>query len=274
MAYVRSRLGRLFFEERGTSRPGEPAILLLHSLLCDGGMWRGQIEPLAALGRVIVLDGPGHGKSEPAPRFMLEEHADALFDALGELGVRRAVVVGLSWGGMVGLRLALQHPEKVAGLACLDSSAESEPLGKRVKFRALIAMHRRMGFPLALYLKEIAPLLFSPKSLRERPELVIGAYQRAMGFDRGGMSRAAVAVSVHRKNVLPELPKIKTRTLVLCGSEDLATPPEKSQAIANAIPGATLAILDGLGHLSALEDPDAVNHHLVPFVRDCISRRA
>ena len=79
MPYVRTRLGRLFYEERGESRrPGDPAILLLHGLLFDGGMWRGQIEALSALGRVIIMDGPGHGKSEPPPRFTMEEHADAL----------------------------------------------------------------------------------------------------------------------------------------------------------------------------------------------------
>src|SRR6478609_7548868 len=139
MAYVRTRLGRLFYDEIGRTRhAGDPAIVLLHGLLFDGGMWRGQIEPLSALGRVVVFDGPGHGKSEPAPRFMLEEHADAMFDALGEIGIRRAVIVGISWGGMVGMRLALQHPEKVAGLAILDSSAEAETFVNRVRYRALI----------------------------------------------------------------------------------------------------------------------------------------
>src|SRR6186713_184995 len=148
MPYVRTRLGRLFYDERGEARrAGDPAIVLLHGLLFDGGMWRGQIEALSSLGRVVVLDGPGHGKSEPAPRFMVEDHADALLDAFGELGIERAVVVGLSWGGMVAMRLALQHPSKVCGLALLDTSASAEPLANKVKYRALIALHRRVGIP-------------------------------------------------------------------------------------------------------------------------------
>jgi 3-oxoadipate enol-lactonase len=271
MAYVRTRLGRLFCEERGAPRrPGDPAIVLLHGLLFDGGMWRGQVEPLSALGRVVILDGPGHGKSEPAPRFMLEDHADALFDAFGELGIRRAVVVGLSWGGMVGLRLALQHPAKVAALAVMDASAESEPLAQRLKYRAFIAMHRRVGFPYAFFQKELAPLMFSTRTIAERPELLDTAYRRAMGFDRGGLSRAAIAVVVHRKNILADLGRIRTPTLVMCGSEDRSTPPERSEAMARAIPHAKLVTLDGLGHMSALEDPAAVNAHLVPFVGNCI----
>ncbi len=271
MAYVRTRLGRLFYEERGSQRrSGDPAIVLLHGLLFDGGMWCGQVEPLSALGRVVVLDGPGHGKSEPAPRFMLEDHADALFDAFGELGIRRAVVVGLSWGGMVGMRLALQHPAKVAGLAVLDASAEVDALAKRVKYRAFIALHRRVGFPYTLFEKELAPQMFGSRTLAARPELLETSYRRAMGFDRGGFSRAAIAVVVHRKNILPELPRIRTPTLVMCGSEDQSTPRERSEAIANAIPHAKLVVIDGVGHMSALEAPAAVNAHLVPFVGNCV----
>src|SRR5688572_23661851 len=131
MAYVRTRLGRLFVEERGEARKkSDPPIVLLHGLLFDGGMWRGQVEPLSALGRLVIIDGPGAGKSEPPPRFMLEEHADALLDAWGELAIDKAIIVGLSWGGMVGMRLALQHPTRVCGLALLDTSAEVHTLSE------------------------------------------------------------------------------------------------------------------------------------------------
>jgi 3-oxoadipate enol-lactonase len=253
MAYVRSRLGRLFIEERGHSRRrGEPAIVLLHGLLFDGGMWHSQIEPLSTLGRVVVFDGPGHGKSEPAPRFMLEEHADAMFDALGEIGIRRAIIVGISWGGMVGMRLALQHPEKVAGLVIMDSSAEAETLANRVRYRALIAMHRRVGIPPRIFDAEIAPRMYSPTTVATRSDLLEQTYRRAMGFDRGGLARASIAVAVHRKDIRAELPRINTPTLVLCGREDASTPPVHSERIASAIPGARLVVFDGLGHMIPL----------------------
>jgi 3-oxoadipate enol-lactonase len=271
MAYVRTRLGRLFYDERGQARrPGDPAIVLLHGLLFDGGMWRDQIEPLAALGRVIIMDGPGHGKSEPPPRFMLEEHADALIDAFSDMGIDRALVVGLSWGGMLGMRFALQHPSKVAGLALLDTSAERETLVDRIRYRAFVAMHRRVGMPYGMFLKEVAPLMFAARTLKERPELVERAYQRAMGFDREGVARAAIAVVVHRTSVLERLGSIKVPTLVMCGREDGATPLEKSEAMARAIHGSRLVVLDGVGHMSTLEDPDAVNQHLVPFARHVV----
>src|SRR6185312_944261 len=108
MPYVRTRLGRWFYEERGTAkRPGDATIVLWHSLLCDGGMWRDQLEPLAQLGRVVSFDGPGHGKSEEPPVFNLEDNVEGLVDAFGELGIDKAIHVGLSWGDMIGMRLAL-----------------------------------------------------------------------------------------------------------------------------------------------------------------------
>ena len=271
MPYVRTRLGRLFYDERGAARRGgDPTIVLLHGLLFDGGMWRGQLEALSALGRVVVIDGPGHGKSEPPPRFTLEEHADALLDALGDLDIARALVVGLSWGGMVGMRLALQHPAKVAGLALLDTSAEKQSLAERLRYRAFIAIHGRVGIPYGMFLKEVAPLMFAARTLADRPDLALTAYRRSMGFDREGVCRASLAVVVRRTNILDKLDRIGTPTLVMCGREDGATPPAMSENIARGIRGSRLVMLDDVGHMSALEDPDAVNQHLVPFARSIV----
>jgi len=268
MAYVRTRLGRLFFEERGEKkRSGDPTIVLLHGLLFDGGMWRGQIEPLAAMGRVVVFDGPGHGKSEPPPRFTLEEHADALFDAFGELGIDKAILVGLSWGGMVSMRFVAQHPEKVAAMVLMDTSADEEELVKRVRYRAFIAMHRRVGLPRALFDRQIAPLLFTDRTICDKPELVDAAFRRTNGFDREGVARAALAVVVHRSGILEKLRNVKVPTLVMVGREDRSTPVARAEAIAHAIPSASLAVIEGLGHMAPLEDSGRVNDELVPFVR-------
>jgi 3-oxoadipate enol-lactonase len=272
MPYVRTRLGRLFYDERGGARQGgDPTIVLLHGLLFDGGQWHGQVEPLSALGRVVVIDGPGHGKSEPPPRFTLEEHADAMLDALGDLDIARALIVGLSWGGMVGMRLALQHPAKVAGLVLMDTSAERTPLAERIRYRAFVAVHRRIGIPYALYTREVAPLMFAERTRRENPALVEQTYRRTMGFDREGVARASIATVVHRTSVLEKLGAIRVPTLIICGREDRATPPVYSENMARAIPGARLVMIEGAGHMTALEDPAAVNHELVPFARSVLS---
>jgi 3-oxoadipate enol-lactonase len=267
MPYVRTRLGRWFYEERGAAkRPGDPAIVLWHSLLFDGGMWKHQIEPLAALGRVVVFDGPGHGKSEVPPPFSLEDNADAMVDALGELLIDRAVMVGLSWGGMVSMRLALQHPQRVRALALLDTSAEAEERARKVKYRLFVSFARRLGIPRVLGEMQLAPIYFADSTRARDPEIVERFLRTANGFPREGVARASLAVSIHRRGVLPRLGSIKVPTLVLCGREDRATEPVHSERIAQAIPGARLVLVEGAGHVSALERPKAVNDELVPFV--------
>jgi 3-oxoadipate enol-lactonase len=249
MAYVRTRLGRWFYEERGApARAGDPAIVLLHGLLFDGGLFKPQVEPLSALGRVVVFDGPGHGKSEVPPPFTLEDHTDALVEAFGELGIDRAVIVGLSWGGMIAMRMALRHEKRVRALALLDTSAEREEPARRVKFRVFISFGRRFGVPRALVDAQLARVFFSDRTLREHPELV---------------ERFTRTVS--------RLGSIRVPTLVLVGRDDRATEPPYAERIAAAIPGARLVVVDECGHSSTIERPDAVNAVLVPFVRDALA---
>ncbi len=267
--YVRTRVGRLFYEERGEARaPDAPAIVLLHGLLFDGGSWRHQLEPLAELGRVVVIDGPGHGKSEPPPKgFSLEDHVEALSDVLRELGIERAVLCGLSWGGMLSMRFAIRFPSKIAGLVLLDTSAESEGRGRRVRYRSFIALHRALGMPRWLYERQVKKLMFGDATLRERQDLVEESYVRTMGFDREGVARAALAVVVDRTDVTKRLGEIRAPTLVLVGRDDRSTPLAKAEALARRIERAELHVVEGAGHMSALEQPVAVNALVVPFVR-------
>jgi 3-oxoadipate enol-lactonase len=274
MPYVRTRLGRWFYEERGGARRSvDPAIVLWPGLLFDGGMWRHQIGPLAALGRVVSFDGPGHGKSEVPPPFSLEDNAEALADAFVELRIDRAVIVGLSWGGMLGMRMALQHPARVGALALFDTSADPEDPARALKYRVLIAFARRFGMPRALVDAQIVPLMFSQRTRFERPALVERFVRAAIGFPREGTARASLAVVVHRKDIVPRLGSIRMPTLVVCGRVDRATEPVHSERIAREIPGARLAWIDGAGHVSALEQPEAVNDVLVPFVREQLGER-
>ncbi len=269
MAYLKTRLGRWFYEERGSDGGSKTAIVLLHGLLFDGGMWTHQLGPLSSLGRVLVLDGPSHGKSEVPPLFTLEEHADALADALGELGIERAVLVGLSWGAMLAMRFALRHPSKVLGLALLDTSAEPERPLARLRYRAFGVLHETLGMPMGLFRSQLAPLLFCAETRERDPELVERTGRAVLGFDRRGVVRATLAI-VNRGTIVGMLHKIRAKTLVLCGRHDAATPLERSEVIARHLPGARLVVIPRAGHMSPLEQSEHVNAELVPFVRSCL----
>jgi pimeloyl-ACP methyl ester carboxylesterase len=268
--YVPTRLGRWYFEESGKARDDGAAIVLFPSFLTDGGMWDGQMRPLGNVARTIAFDGPGHGKSETPPPFSLDDNARAVLDALDALGVKKFVMIGLSWGGMIGMRLATIAPDRVAALALLDTSAAPETMPNRVRYRAMLTTHRRVGLPAWVAERRVLPLYFSEETLSTHRELAENFWRDAVGFPREGVYKAGKAI-FQRKDFRPELSRIRCDTLVMCGEGDRATPPERSREIASAIAGAELVFVEGAGHLSALEKPDRVNASLVPFAERHVS---
>lgn len=246
--------------------------MLWPSFLTDGGMWDEQIAALAKIGRVLVFDGPGHGKSETPPPFSLDDNTRALVDALDGLGARRFVMGGLSWGGMIGMRVAVLAPDRVAALALLDTSAAPELMPSRIQYRAMLSTFRRVGSPTWLAERRVIPLYFSPTTLRERPELARRFWNDAIGFSREGIYKSGKAI-FQRGDFRGELARVRAPTLVMCGADDRATPPSRSREIVAAVAGAELVVIEDAGHLSALERPDRVNASLVPFIARHLTAR-
>lgn len=171
------------------------------------------------------------------------------------------------------MRFAIAHGDRVRAIALLDTSADVNTRSERLKNRAFLSLHRRMGFPLSLFDRQIAPILWGPDARRYQPGLVEQSARDTLGFDREGVYRAGMAIMIERTYLESKLASIRTPTLVLCGREDRATPPDHSRRIASKILGARLALIDDCGHTSTLEKPEAVNAELVPFVKDALEAR-
>ena len=272
MGVASTRLGTWRFDEYGSARfPGDPPLVLLHGLMLDRRMWRAQVGALSTLGRVLVLDGPGHGGSESPPPFTLEDHADALAEALDEVRVAKAILVGHSWGGMTALRFALRHRQRLAGLAVVGASADPEPWTRWLKYRLYAAWVHRLGVPRGLAWLDLARIVYGPRARRARRELVPEFVATVRGHSREGLARAGVAV-VDRAPLAAQLPLVAARTLVLCGRDDRTQPLARSEDLARRIPGARLVVLPG-GHTPPVERPEEFNAALVPFLRQLLSSR-
>jgi pimeloyl-ACP methyl ester carboxylesterase len=240
-----------------------PPVLLAHSLLCSGEVWRNQVPALARRHRVVNVDARGHGRSSRATaRFTLYDSVADHLAVLDALGIERAVWAGLSQGGMVALRAALDHPDRVGALVLLGADAGPETPRRRVEEALLGVVARAFGLRPAIPL--IAKAMFGRTTRRENRALAAEWSRRFAAADVPSALHSLHAVN-RRDDLLPRL-RISAPTLVLVGDEDEAQLPSRSRRLSAAIPGARLVEIPRAGHLSPLEQPDAVTAEMVKFL--------
>ena len=250
---------RTYYEIHGSGA----TLLLGHSLLFDGRMWEPVIPALAGKFRVINVDARRHRHSTGGGRFTIEDLADDWLAILDQEKTERALLCGLSLGGMTAMRLALRAPARVAAMALLGTSADPEAPADRVTYRALAEIQRLVRLD-ALTDPVVERKMFSATSRREQPDLVA----RCMAIIHENVPRQlypALRAVFDRESIADRLSEIRCPTLVLCGEEDAATGPSRSRRIADRIPGATLHMIPRAGHCSVMEQPAAVEAHLTAF---------
>ena len=251
-----------FYEEVGSGFP----VVFAHGLLFDRHMWDHQVETLSSRYRCIAYDFLGHGGSSSGRgEYSLEEEAENLHGLLGQWGASPAHLVGLSMGGMVGMRLALAHPEDLRSLALLDTSSEEEEAERRPQYEAMAAAMRASG-PESV-VDAVLPLMFSQGFIQGQSQLLAHHRQQFLSVNTEGVELATKAVT-RRTSVLDGLPRIKLPTLVIVGSEDVATTPDKAQRIAGGIAGARLETIAGSGHMTPIEQPERISQLLSEFLSE------
>lgn len=262
---VPTGLGRLFVHDAGP-RDGAAA-LLWPSLFSDGETsWGGQLAVLHELGwRTLLVDPPGTGESPPATRlFTMEECAEAAVAVLDAAAVDRAAILGLSWGGFVGLRVALAAPQRVTALVLSNTSARRMSFRERQRDR-LLSNVVRIGIPGGPGRLVVAGML--SKDSQRRDAAFAARFAHGIDeLDKAGLARAMRSVLVDRTSVSVELHRITTPALVVAGADDPAFPHVHAQELADAIPGARLETLPRVGHLAPREAPVAVANLLKSFL--------
>jgi len=260
MPYAQHSDISIYFEDQGSG----PCLLMAHSFLCSGAMWAAQAEALSSSYRVVNVDLRGHGRSSPAVEGLsLSDLATDHVAVLDTLGIERAVWAGLSIGGMIGLRAALEHPGRVSGLVIADSSGAAEPAMAKMRYWAMGRGSKLLG--ISAFMSPVLKLMFGATTHREQPELVSEWRERIKGVDIDSIVRL-MGPLFGREEILSRLGEIKVPSLVLAGEEDRAQPPARSRALAAALPNAELVMIPEAGHLSALEQPEVVTAVIRDFL--------
>ncbi len=250
---------RIHYEIHGAG----PPLLLGHSLLFDGRMWDDVVPGLSKHYRVLNIDARAHRHSTSSGPFTLWDLADDWLAILDHEKIDRALLCGLSMGGMTAMRMALKAPERVVAMALLDTSADPEVPMQRRQYRALAEIQRAARLDFLVY-PVVERKMFSRTTRRIHRDIV----ERGMAIIREKTPRTiyrALRAIFDRESIIDRLAEIRCPTLVMTGEEDVSTPPIRAKRIAERIPGATLHLIPQAGHISVMEQPAETERHILDF---------
>lgn len=246
---------------------GHP-VVLLHAYPCDHTMWDAQAAALVAGGyRVVRPDLPGFGASPvPTVEPALHVMASAVFEALDAAAVERFVLGGLSMGGYVAMEMLRQQPDRVRALALLDTKATPDTAAAAQTRYDTAARAESQG-SLAGMTEGMLGGLLGATTLAQRPA-VVSRTTGVIGSASGAGAAWAMRAMAARPDSLPTLAAFDRPAVVLMGDEDALSPRGEHDLMAAALPAGRLVVVPGCGHLSALEQPEAVARELAAFLAD------
>ena len=251
----------IYYEWHGPE--GAPVLVLNNGILMNAAAsWVPQTAAFAALYRVLQYDCRGQGQSgHPAAPYSMAQHADDLASLLDALGVSRAHVLGISYGGEVSQAFALRHRERALSLVLADTVSEVGPeLRLAVEGWRAAALS---GDADLLYLVT-APWNFSAAFIERHGALLAAARERYRSLDLPAVARlcdAFLDVDFTGGLRLLDIP-----ACILVGDRDLLKGPRYAQILHGAIRGSRYHVLAGAGHASSWEDPAEFNRVVLEFL--------
>jgi 3-oxoadipate enol-lactonase len=256
-------LGRVRVQVGGTGAP----IVFWPSLLMTGDMWHGVADRLVVRSRVVLVDPPGQGGSQPLTgMFSFGDCARCVVDILDGLGIDQANFVGNSWGGMIGATFAATYPERIGRAVLMNATAGRASLRQKVQFATLLRMAKWHGEIGPVLTRSVLKAFLGPTTFRHRPDVVAHVRTAMKQVNVASVSWAVKSVVPRRPDQRTLLAGIRTPVLVVAGAEDITFPPPEAIAMADAIPNASIRVLDGVAHLAGLEDPALVSTLVDDFV--------
>jgi len=242
---------------------GKKTIVLSHGLLWSGKMFYKQVEYLKLKYTIITYDHRGQGQSEVTKNgYDMDSLYDDAVQLLERLNLKEVIFGGLSMGGFVAIRLAARRPDLVNSLILMETSAQAEP--NTIKYKLLNTAVKLFGVKAVV--KPVMNIMFGDKFLADPKrdgELI--EWTNELLNNKKSIVHAVSGV-IKRKAVDSELQNIKCPTLILVGTQDKATVPEKAEFIHSKIKNSSLKYIDGGGHTACIEEPEQYNTAIEQFL--------
>ncbi|MBB1636368.1 3-oxoadipate enol-lactonase [Cupriavidus sp. UME77] len=250
----------LHYEIEGA--PHAPVLVMSNSLGTDMQMWAPQMDSLLQRFRVLRYDTRGHGGSGlPSPAaapFGFAELGQDVLAIMDHAGIQRAHFCGLSMGGMTGMWLAANHPERFGRFVLANTAAL---IGPASGWDTRIQTVRSQG--MAAIVDAVLARWFSAAWLAGNAARI--APVRQMLLDASPEGYTANCAAVRDADLRAQLQRISCPVLVIAGTHDLATTPAQGREVAQGIAGARYVELDG-AHLSNWEQPEGFAQAVCGFL--------
>lgn len=252
----------IYYERKGG---GEP-VLFVHGFLFSAESFREQMDALSSRFDVIGIDLRGQhrsGVTAEQAEYDLWNQAEDVHGVISALGIAPCHYVGLSMGGMIGMRLYARHPEDIRSFVFMDTSHEPEPEHSAAMNEAFCQVIEEGG--MEDLIPSTPPIWYGPDFIRDHFDEVEAWQDRWRQADPLGFVRALRAVST-RDDVSEVVRGINVPTLVIHGSEDAPIKLEVAERLAAAVPGARLEVVEGAGHMSCVDHPAETTRLIADFL--------
>ncbi|WP_345990462.1 alpha/beta fold hydrolase [Sulfurimonas sp. HSL1-2] len=242
----------------------KPALIFLHGFPLNRSMWKRQMEACREHCRVIAYDLRGHGESESGEEpFSIPLFVQDLLSLMDALRIDKAILCALSMGGYVALKAAQEHPERFHALVLCDTQCAADTDEGRAK--RLGAIHAIETDGVAPFAEGLLGKLLAEQTFEQQPGTVDAVREMIISTPPHTLVRSLRAMR-ERDETCSKLFQLTLPVLILVGEADRIAPPEASVYMHNALPHAELVIIEGAGHLSNLENPEAFNSALLRFL--------
>lgn len=256
------RLDDIVVHHEVTGRAGAPALVLVNSLGTDLRVWSALAPRLAERFRLVRYDKRGHGLTDATPGpYAMARLAGDLAALLDRLGIGKAVICGLSIGGMIAQQLSADRPDLVQGLVLMDTAHR---IGDRQMWDDRIVAIRANG--IASISDGILTRWFSPAFHRDRPADLAGWRNMLCRTPVEGYLGCCAAI--RDADLTAAAKAIAVPTLCMVGDQDGSTPPEVVAGLAALVPGARLVTIEGAGHIPCVEQTSAVAEAMLDFLTE------
>jgi 3-oxoadipate enol-lactonase len=243
--------------------------VFINSLGTDFRIWDGVVDILKHHGNILRFDKAGHGLSSDLRfndvRFTshqsnIENYANDVLGLMDFLNIQKAVIVGLSIGGIIAQYLAINQAERIERLILSNTAPK---VGSEEGWNTRIEAVKKGG--IASIADNIMKVWFSENFRNNRKNELLGYRMMVSNINLEGYIQACEALKIN--DLTNEIDKIKVPTLCFAGTEDGSTPPAQVKAMADLISNSTYILIEGVGHIPCVEVPELIAKHILEFVK-------